>query len=401
MTLTLLFDLDDTLLDNPIETFLPEYTRGLADRLQSSIDPRVMVPQLMAATKAMVQNLQPGLSLNEVFDEAFYPALQIQRQAVQPDLDKFYAEDFPALQRLTRRFPEAIQSVDDALQRGYRVAVATNPLFPKTAVLQRLVWAGLPADEYPWQSIPCFEDFHFAKPHAEFFAELLGQIGWPDGPVIVVGNDFENDIRPAQQLGLASFWVKDNPLSQAEPDSPRHMSGRLSELMNWLDHTPREALNPDISSRQALLASLRATPSALLSLTHNLPEASWKARPFPREWTLTEIACHLRDVESEVNLPRIDTVLVKENPFISGKNTDAWADERNYAQQDGRQALLDFVHQRVKLTEILASASETQWSLPARHAIFGPVQMQELVSIAASHDRLHLQTIKQLVNKLI
>jgi len=396
MTLTLLFDLDDTLLGNPIETFLPEYTRGLSLRLKTIVEPQLMVPQLMSATKAMVKNLNPCLTLNNVFDGAFYPALNIRRQDVQPDLDRFYAQDFPALKRLTRRFPDAIKAVDAALQGGYQVAVATNPLFPKTAVLQRLAWAGLPADEYPWLRVPCFEDFHFAKPHAEFFSELLGQIGWPDGPVIVVGNDVENDIQPARQLGLASFWVQDSPLRQAVPGSPRHVSGRLSDLVEWLKQTPPEALTPEISGRQALLACLRATPAALLYLMDALAETAWKTKPSPREWCLAEIACHLRDVEAEVNLLRIETVLVKSNPFIAGKNTDVWAAERKYIEQDGRQALQDFIQQRLKLVNVLSGVAEADWNLPARHAIFGPIQLQELVSITVSHDRLHLQTVHQL-----
>lgn len=52
-----------------------------------------------------------------------------------------------------------------------------------------------------------------------------------------------------------------------------------------------------------------------------------------------EIATHLRDVEVEVNAQRVDTVLTQDNPFIAGTDTEQWANERGYAQADGRAAL--------------------------------------------------------------
>ena len=39
---------------------------------------------------------------------------------------------------------------------------------------------------------------------------------------------------------------------------------------------------------------------------------------------MTEIICHLRDVEREVNLPRIRRVLAEQNPFLVGEVTDVW-----------------------------------------------------------------------------
>ena len=72
--------------------------------------------------------------------------------------------------------------------------IATNPLFPRTAIYQRLEWAGLPPDKYPFSLIPSYETFHFAKPNPTYFAEFLTISGWPDGPMIMVGNDLEHDI---------------------------------------------------------------------------------------------------------------------------------------------------------------------------------------------------------------
>ena len=60
-----------------------------------------------------------------------------------------------------------------------------------------------------------------------------------------------------------------------------------------------------------------------------------------------EIISHLRDVEREVNLPRIQTFLREENPFITADDTDLWVAERGYATQDGKAVLEDFIEAKL------------------------------------------------------
>jgi hypothetical protein len=117
------------------------------------------------------------------------------------------------------------------------------------------------------------------------------------------------------------------------------------------------------------------------------------------EWSLTEILCHLRDVDHEVNIPRIKTVLQEINPFLVGMDTDSWAVKRHYIQQDGLAALQDFTQYRQEILHTLDNLSSRDWERTARHAIFGPTHLKELVSIVAGHDRLHLRQICTTVDR--
>ena len=85
---------------------------------------------------------------------------------------------------------------------------------------------------------------------------------------------------------------------------------------------------------------------------------SWVSHPIQDEWCLTEILCHLRDVEKEVNIQRFEKVLTEENPFIAGRDTDQWAQERRYIEQDGRLALDQFTAARVKILEKLENLTD-------------------------------------------
>jgi hypothetical protein len=132
----------------------------------------------------------------------------------------------------------------------------------------------------------------------------------------------------------------------------------------------------------------------MFTMAEGLDISRMTQRPEPKEWCFTEILCHLRDVEWEVNLPRLQRLSTEENPFITGVDTDPWAEERDYRSQDGLAALQAFCAERMKTLELLSGLTEEQWQLAARHTFLGPTHLQELVSIIAAHDRLHLRQAK-------
>ncbi len=394
MPITLLLDLDDTLLETHTETFFPAYFQALSGALSHLAPPETMLPALMSGTKRMLTNLDPALTLRDVFDACFYPKLGMEREALQPAIDDFYDEVFPTLGSLTKAMPEAVRLVDWAFAQGHRVAIATNPLFPRKATEHRLRWAGLPPEKYPFALISSYENFHFAKESIAYFAEMMGQMGWPEDPVLMVGNDTEMDLRPAQQAGFPVFWAKTN--DDVSPEFALVPQGSLEEFCPWLEDIDPQSLQPSYDSPQALLAVMRSTPAVLASLTRDLPAPAWTRSPKPDEWCLTEITGHLRDVDRDVNLPRLRKVLAEENPFIASAATDDWVKERQYARQDGRVSLAEFTTARKELLALLVDL-QSEWKRPARHAIFGPTKIQELVGFIAEHDRAHVKQAREAI----
>lgn len=391
MTLTLLIDLDDTLLGNDINTFLPAYLKLLGKHLIAYVAPEKMVQNLLASTQVMLKNNAATLSLEHSFDQAFYPAIGRTKAEMRPMLEQFYELVFPGLQPLTTQRPEAVQLVETALQKGHTLVIATNPIFPRMAILHRLRWAGLPPEQIPFALITDYERFHYAKPNPAFFAEILAQMSWPDQPAVVIGNSLEDDLIPAAKLGLPIFWVNQQAGQLPEGLPPLSASGRLDEVPAWLEQVDAAKSRQEFSTPQALLAVLKSTPAALDTLSLHLTERQWKERPAPDEWSLTQIFCHLRDVDQEINIPRIELVANEENPFVPGINSDTWAKERDYFHQDGRAALREFIEVRSKLIERLEQLDEAGWQRTVRHAIFGPTRVNELVSFIATHDRTHIQ----------
>jgi FMN phosphatase YigB (HAD superfamily) len=383
-----------------METFIPAYMQALTTRLSIHADPKALSQSLLSATKLMFENNRPDRTLMEVFDEAFFPALGLDKRAVQASIDTFYTEDFPKLKSLTQYRPEAVELVKESIHRDYRIGIATNPLFPMTAIKQRLAWAGLSVENFPFAVVPSYETFHFAKPNPAYFAELIGYLGWPDEPIIMVGNDQEMDIVAAQEAGLSVYWTTTDENNQWIGPGEAPPKGKLEDIFNWVDSESQANLKPSLHIPSAIMAILRSTPAVLANLCASLPLDTWTKRPESGEWCPTEILCHLRDVEVEVNLPRIEKLLQEANPFIAGRDTDPWAVEREYIKQAGPSALRDFTAYRIKLLTILESMDPQDWERPARHAIFGPTNLKELVDILAGHDRLHLKQIHHTIKEI-
>lgn len=390
MPITLLLDLDDTLLNSNMDAFIPAYFQALSKAMADLVAPEVMLPALMGGTKAMIENMDPGLTLKQVFDAHFYPALKIEPGLLKDRIDRFYDEEFPKLGVLTSPIPEAVQLVERAFEEGMRVVIATNPVFPQKAVQHRLRWAGLAPEKYPFALITSYEKFHFTKEAVAYYPEVMAQLGWPDDPVVMVGDDEFREVKPTQAAGMSMFWVrKDGDVTKEAQDIPH---GKLGDFQGWLEKSDPEQLKMKFETAESVLANLRSTPAALATMTEGFSTNDWKHTAVEGEWSPTEITCHIRDVDREVNLPRIRKVIEGGNPFLPGEITDVWVKERNCAEQDGRQALVDFIKARKEMIEVLESLN-MDWSQPARHAIFGPTTLQELVGFMAGHDRVHVNQL--------
>jgi FMN phosphatase YigB (HAD superfamily) len=394
MSLTVLLDLDNTLISNDMDSFVPAYLKSISSYLpQFSADK--VIKDLLSGTQAMIVKNTPVRSLEQTFDEVFYQGLGVEKAAIIGQIDTFYREGYPKLKPLTALRSEARRLVEYVFEKNYSTVIATNPLFPRTAILQRLEWAALPIDQFPYNLVTSYENCHFSKPHSAYLAEILAQLGWPDQPAVMVGDNLRDEIIPAGSLGIPAFWVNESASPIPPGLHPLSAKGALSEVIPWLESLSHQTVEMHFSTPGAILATLKSTPAALDTLLSTKKASDWIQRPDENEWSLTEISCHLRDVDRDVNLPRMKRVASGENPFVPGIETDVWSVERDYIHQNGSEALTTFINGRTELVQLLEKLDEQSWKLPARHAIFGPTQLVELAGFIATHDRTHLhQTVE-------
>ena len=396
MTLTLLLDLDDTLLNTNIDSFIPAYFQSLSRELAPHVAPELMLRALMSGTKKMMTSGDFSQTLEQVFNAEFYPQINSPREEIADAIENFYDHVFPTLSGVTTPKPEAKPFIDWAFSQGFRIAIATDPLFPRKATYHRLRWAGFEPEQF--ELVSAFENFHFTKTHPAYYAEILGRMGWPDGPVLMAGNDLERDIRPAQRLGLATYHLDDEP---ALPSGIESLDGgKLSDLRPWLESTDLTSLTPSFKSVDSVLGILSATPAVFNGFTREFDQSAWSHKPATDEWCLKELISHLRDTEREVHQMQIELFKEQNEPFIPRPDTGVWANQRDYLHEDCAAALKEFNTARRKTLDMLKRIADKDWERKARHAIFGPTNFLEVVGFIAEHDRLHIHQAWHTLKKL-
>lgn len=389
MIRAILIDLDGTLLENEMDEFLPPYISRLSSELADIAVPDLMVAELMQGTQLMREDEDPTSPLEDVFASHFYPQLGTTAEALEDRLEDFYAQQFPTLSHLTRRRPEARSVMQRLFHEGYQVAIATDPLFPRAAVLHRLEWAGVPADEFPYSIITSYEKFRFSKPHPSYYAQILGMLGRSPSEAVMVGNDLEADLLPARSLGMPVYYVGEEP--------PAGMpGGALEGMLPWLASSAASQSDPEAEiSPDSLIHRLRGNLAAVLSMTADLEAGIWRRTPADGEWAPLEILCHLRDLEIEVNQPRFRLILEQDEPFIPHSDTDHLAEERDYISQAPDRCQGSFTKARLATIETLSNLNPSDWQRLGRHSLFGPTSLQELVRVVIDHDLIHLHQLRR------
>lgn len=226
----LLFDLDGTLLPIDTERFIRTYMYEISTYIAPYADPEQFIKQIWASTDVMMRNLDANLTNQQVFEADFYDKVGKKEELI-PLLDRFYEEEFPKLADIVSSHGFIGEMVQTAKEQGYRLILATNPLFPRSAILQRLRWAGANPDDFEW--ITSYENAHYTKPNPLYFQEIIERIGLPADECLMVGNDAQEDL-VAQQVGLRTYLVTDHLIDRGEPPFTPDGRGTMREFYEEL-----------------------------------------------------------------------------------------------------------------------------------------------------------------------
>lgn len=199
----ILFDMDGTLLDIDLSSFLRRYFAGIGAATAASFPGVDVMPAILQSTTAM-QEPHPARTNREVFYEDFLARTGLDLDEHWPVFERFYREVFPTLRDGEGPHRGARQAVETALGLGVRVAIATNPIFPQTAQRTRLAWAGL--DDLDLPVVTSYELMHSCKPDPAYFLETAAIIGVDPLRCIMVGDDRSLDLAAAD-VGMRTFYV--------------------------------------------------------------------------------------------------------------------------------------------------------------------------------------------------
>lgn len=220
-----LFDLDGTLINNDRNRFGAAYMELVYRRFPRSIPFGEFAEALHAAFTAMTKN--DGRRTNkELFKETFFPSINFPVDRGLELFDEAHKHDFPGLEDPAEKIPEAKPVVDTMFQRGLKVVVATNPIFPKEVIYERLRWAGV--EQMPFDLVTSYENSRYAKPNPLYFKAILDTIDVAPEHALMVGDEHWD--MTAGRAGIKTFFVKSLASNLDETLPPPTFQGKLSDI---------------------------------------------------------------------------------------------------------------------------------------------------------------------------
>jgi len=229
-----MFDLDGTLLGFSQKEFIDIYFRELQKVFAGSgMDSALSVKAVWAGTKAMVAN--NGEKLNkDRFWTVFAEVMGLDDKAlkvVEDASDRFYVNEFNIARSVMKPNDISKRLVKTMISKGYKIVLATNPLFPLNAVTTRLGWAELTPEDFIL--VTHYANSTYCKPNIKYYQEILEKIDKKPEQCIMVGNNASEDMC-AEALGIKTFLVTDYLENESSMDIGVFQRGSLDELEKYL-----------------------------------------------------------------------------------------------------------------------------------------------------------------------
>jgi HAD superfamily hydrolase (TIGR01549 family) len=375
-----MFDLDNTLLRNPTPEFVAAYVEGVSRffTARGGVEPSEALRQ---SVQIMMNGPRRIWQSNlELYWELLHPIWFGTPEELTHAFDAFYSDEYAALKSNTSPAPMAGEVIDRVRGEGYKIIIATNPVYPAEAIRHRLAWADLPSDLGYYDFVTTADNMHFAKPDPAYYAEILARAGLEPDEAVMIGDEPRYDVAVSKIIGMHAYNLTWETL------------GTLLDLLPILP-----TLLPNPITPEAIVPQWRGNLGALFGTISDMPAHFWDQHPFENEWSPLEIVCHLRDYESAVHRARLMRILNEENPFIAQSPQPPPPGQMDDCAGDGLAVAHCFLEERLKTIEFIEGLTSDDWQRPARHSVFGPTTLLEMAYFTAQHDRLHLRQLCQTI----
>lgn len=222
MITTLLFDLDGVLVKFDSTQSKLTFLRLALKEMYSSYGLKKSYLAMTAAKAAMVENKENKLTNELRAIQAFAQVLQITPEVAAPLYAQITGKIFPQLKKHFYPIQEAQDFVNWAKDK-FDCYLTTNPLWPLEMAHHRLQWGNI--DSTLFKEITHYSNMHFAKPHPDYFQEVLQQFGLKAHEVMMIGDSFNKDA-PATMIGIKTFIL-------APKLELKYKNGFDQKILNW------------------------------------------------------------------------------------------------------------------------------------------------------------------------
>lgn len=240
----ILFDLDGTLLPLEMDAFEHEYFKRLFVKLKDMFSPDVLYKSIWDGTRDMVSNTDPAKTNKEIFMKKFCDITKTDKDYMYNIFMDFYRNEFNSMGTLYKPSEYIKNSINVLKDKGYKLVVATNPIFPLEALVERINWAGL--DENDFMYITSFEHMHFCKPQIQYYKEIMNILDLNPVNCLMVGNDVEEDL-VSSKTGIKTYLIVDHMLNKKNLKVEPDYMGTYKDFNEFVGNLP------DINSEKSIV----------------------------------------------------------------------------------------------------------------------------------------------------
>ncbi len=231
MITTLFFDLDGTLLPMDLSRFTHDYVSSISRYMtQFGFDPKVFGKAIFEGVNRMCT------SSKETNEKLFWDYLASYYghgiYEYIPAVDQYYRTDFKSCQAACPADPRIPVLIEKAKDLGFRLALATNPIFPRIAVEERVRWSGLNPEDFEYLST--YENSCYTKPDPHYFQEIADRMGVHYDEVLMVGNDLREDAG-ARDAGMSVYYLTDWLVENQAHDLEEFTHGTVEDFSRYLE----------------------------------------------------------------------------------------------------------------------------------------------------------------------
>ena len=232
MIKNVLFDLDGTLLGMDQDLFVKAYFGKMCMHMAHRFEPEKLVKAIWDATGAMVMN--DGSQTNEeVFWKVFDHKLGMDTTSFRHEFDEYYENEFDSVVEQTCvPSPICAESIKLLKSKGYKVIVATNPIFPAIATRKRMIHGGFDPNDF--ELVTTYENCHYSKPNPKYYMEIMEKCGLDPAECMMVGNDCDEDM-VATTLGMKFCLVTDDLINKHNKEITADFVGTREELYHYFE----------------------------------------------------------------------------------------------------------------------------------------------------------------------
>jgi FMN phosphatase YigB (HAD superfamily) len=201
MLKAVLLDLDNTMVLYDEPTFYRRYFSRICRAFADILRPDEFQARVLRATMALLHN-NGEMSNRRFFLERFLLEQGHRGDEIWRRFMDFYHTEYDRIE-VEPIVPSGLDHVLGALQeRGLKLVVASNPIFPLLVQEKRMAWGGV--DRYHFDLVTSIENMSFVKPRVEYYLQICEKIGEAPADCLMVGNDPVNDM-VAAKAGIKTF----------------------------------------------------------------------------------------------------------------------------------------------------------------------------------------------------